>query len=517
MKALLTFKQFGLTLLYFLLVQGLLAQSSDSPYEKEYKENEGMIRVEYGKKFGFLDLNRKEVIPLQYAQAYDFRDGLARVSIDGKKWGFIDQRGKVVIPFEYDNFSYEFRDGYIPALRGDKWGMINEKGKTIVPHQYQYLNFFQEGLASAAKKMDGETKWGFVNQNGTEVIPLQYTSVSYFNEGLAAVKQGGKWGFVNSSGELEIPLQYDEAYGFNEGRAPVMIRGKWGFIDPDNRLVIPALYDQVYGFKSNGETQVLQGTEGFFINREGQRLSKGQWLLIFTKGLKWGEQYWYRGEMYADKVNTKYAEGFSFTGVAHNLYQPELFLVMTKPRLYTQTYFYNYKLDQFWEKIKEMNKQNRTISHISYGNGNWSAVATVNTSSYREVILKHGVYPEESVEKYRKQGYSIISMAYGNGTWFVVMGNLKYKDQLLRVYSYNNWNADEVKDLQNEGYFITALTKAEDQTVVVFTKGTVIKEQLLLWSDEVPMREIKSYWDKGYESYLHFYLPRHVTIGKSGW
>ena len=50
---------------------------------------------------------------------------------------------------------------------------------------------------------------------------------------------------------------------------------------------------------------------------------------------------------------------------------------------------------------------------------------------------------------------------------------------------------------------------------VVFTKGTGIKEQLLVWSDELPLRELKSYWDKGYKSYKNFYITRSVIIGDS--
>ena len=41
------------------------------------------------------------VIPAQYTQASDFKEGLARVQKNGR-FGFINKDGKTIIPFRYD-------------------------------------------------------------------------------------------------------------------------------------------------------------------------------------------------------------------------------------------------------------------------------------------------------------------------------------------------------------------------------------------------------------------------------
>lgn len=494
----------------------VFSQSSDSPYEKEYKPKEGMIRVEYRNKTGYLDLSRKEVITVQYEKAYDFRNGLAEVSPDGKKWGYINKKGQAVVPFDYEEFMYGFRDGYTPAKKDGKWGIINEKGKTVVPHRYDHIYYFSDGMAAVAQEQNDKTSWGFVNEKGAEFIPLQYENVSNFSEGMAAVRMGEKWGFIDTKGKLLIPYKYDYAHGFSDGLAAVRVNGKWGFIDASGNMVIAAQYDNAYSFK-RGEAEVKKGAEGFYINKEGKRLTDGRWLLLFTKGVKMGEQYWYRGEKFSDDLNKKYSQGFSFTANAYNLFKPEMFVVMTKLQGVEQTYHYDFAYEKFWERIKEMNKKNRGFTSLSYGNGYWSGISTALSPGVKEVVISNSSYPEASIEKYRKDGYFISSIAYGDDRWLVAVSTQNYKDQEVVWYEFDNWNEADVKERFKNGYAITSMAKAGGDYVVVYTKGTGITEQLLLWSDEVPMREIKNYWDDGYKSYLHFYVPRRVTINKIGW
>lgn len=56
-------------------------------------------------KYGFIDINDKIVISPIYKEADVFRNGLAKVSIDGKHYGYINNKGKIVIPLEYNYLS----------------------------------------------------------------------------------------------------------------------------------------------------------------------------------------------------------------------------------------------------------------------------------------------------------------------------------------------------------------------------------------------------------------------------
>ena len=42
----------------------------------------------------------KEIIPLQYDDAYSFSEGLAAVKKD-ELWGYIDKNGNEILPFKY--------------------------------------------------------------------------------------------------------------------------------------------------------------------------------------------------------------------------------------------------------------------------------------------------------------------------------------------------------------------------------------------------------------------------------
>ena len=75
------------------------------------------------KKWGFVDKNGKETIPLIYQNAYSFGEGLACVQLNNY-WGFIDKSGSVVIPTMYD-MAYSFQEGLALVSLNNKWGFVD--------------------------------------------------------------------------------------------------------------------------------------------------------------------------------------------------------------------------------------------------------------------------------------------------------------------------------------------------------------------------------------------------------
>lgn len=104
-------------------------------------------------------------------------------------------------------------------------------------------------------------------------------------------------------------------------------------------------------------------------------------------------------------------------------------------------------------------------------------------------------------------------MAYGNGKWVVVLRNVNYTGQNLRLYQ-GGWDQDDVDAHAKYGYHPTSVAVEDDKYYIIYTKGSGIKEQVFLWSEDIPMREINQYWDKGYQSYRTYYLPRNTTLDK---
>ena len=77
----------------------------------EYFSYGGFARVKLNKKWGFIDKTGKEVIPVKFEEARDFKDGLARVKLKGK-WGMIDKLGRIIIPIKQD-YVYDVHFGKV--------------------------------------------------------------------------------------------------------------------------------------------------------------------------------------------------------------------------------------------------------------------------------------------------------------------------------------------------------------------------------------------------------------------
>ncbi len=195
------------------------------------------------------DYKRKVVIKPRYdfiSETYIeewYSDGLAEVARNNK-YGFIDEDGKEVVPLKYD-FVGSFSDDMVGVGIGGTW--------------------------NGGKYSGG--KWGFVDKTGKEVISLKYDMVSEFVEGSAKIKLNGKWGIVSTAGKEIVSPKYDLITYFSEGLAPVgyTITGKLGFIDRIGKEVIPIIYDKVGHFEG-GKAKVVLNDREFFIDRTGREV-----------------------------------------------------------------------------------------------------------------------------------------------------------------------------------------------------------------------------------------------------
>lgn len=264
---------------------------TEAKYEAAEPFNDGLARVKLNGKYGFINKQGKEVIPLkydfaQYGVPFTSKDKnsndetLLAVELNGK-WGYINKTGKEIIPLIYDdtenvkNHLEEifgrlwilFKDGgeygerLLKVKLNDKWGFIAKTGKEVIPFKYDSSHSFSEGLAPVQLNK----KWGFINKAGEEIIPFKYDEAYPFTDGLAGVRVNGKLGFIDGSGNEVIPLKYEEGKPFFEELAAVKLNGKFGFIDKRGKEVIPYKYDEVgmFGFNDGLASVRLNGKWGF--------------------------------------------------------------------------------------------------------------------------------------------------------------------------------------------------------------------------------------------------------------
>ena len=192
-----------------------------------------------------------------------YSEGLAPALQDGM-WGYVDYERKIVIPFQF-KFAGQFDQGMARVNLNDKFSFINAKGTRVTP-EFDGAFDFHEGLA--AVEVGGNV--GYIRRDGTFAIPPVHHSASGidFSEGLAAIRVNERVGFMDRTGKIVIQPKYDDVFAFSDGRAPVELAGKWGYVDKAGNLVIPIRYDIAHMF-SEGLASVELNGKWQYIDRNG--------------------------------------------------------------------------------------------------------------------------------------------------------------------------------------------------------------------------------------------------------
>ena len=227
---------------------------------------------------------------------------------DSCKWGYIDIEGKLVVPLQFAKV-HAFSEG-LAAVRYNtsfNWGYIDKEGKMVIQPQLFKAESFSEGLAAVEILNEHEdcSKWGYIDKEGKFVIQPQFDEADSFSEGLAVVRIGdwdsGKYGYINKEGKMVIQPQFDEADSFSEGLAAVKIgdwdSGKYGYIDKEGKMVIQPQFDMAHAFSEGLATVRVDDyiwneysyEASFYINKEGKMIVGpfiwGATIYNFTYGL----------------------------------------------------------------------------------------------------------------------------------------------------------------------------------------------------------------------------------------
>ena len=127
----------------------------------------------YGGKWGFIDTNGREVIPLRYSDARDFHDGLAAVQGVEERWGYVNVAGAEVIPPLLHAVG-DFSDGRAPTIHDEGWGFIDASGRWAILADYPGVTRFVNGRALVSRGVDGPHLWGFIDTAGRPVGPTAF-------------------------------------------------------------------------------------------------------------------------------------------------------------------------------------------------------------------------------------------------------------------------------------------------------------------------------------------------------
>ncbi|MDR1679717.1 MAG: WG repeat-containing protein [Prevotellaceae bacterium] len=118
----------------------------------------------------------------QYDNSISFYNGYAAIKLNGK-WGFININGKEITPLKYDEVSDFNRHGIAKVKLNEKWGFIDKTGKEITQIKYDDIDLerrFINNIGFTKVKLNG--KYGFINEDLKEITLIKYDDVQNFNE-----------------------------------------------------------------------------------------------------------------------------------------------------------------------------------------------------------------------------------------------------------------------------------------------------------------------------------------------
>ena len=101
--------------------------------------------------YGFIDKQNNLVVPATYEYAMPYTEGVAAVKAYDR-WGFIDHNGREVLPIKYELLG-QMQNGYTFAVFNGDAALIGKDLKPITPFIYEDMQRVSEGLC-AVKKMD---------------------------------------------------------------------------------------------------------------------------------------------------------------------------------------------------------------------------------------------------------------------------------------------------------------------------------------------------------------------------
>lgn len=145
-------------------------------------------------RYGLIAINGEVILEPTYRQVNRFSDGLAAVSRDSEspvasndepmrvtfddpdqgRWGFVDVQGRVAIPLEFEQVG-RFREGLARAKKNGQWGYINPAGDWAVEPRFDWARDFTDGLA----EVWAEGEIVLIDRSGSIVLRTGLSAVTF--------------------------------------------------------------------------------------------------------------------------------------------------------------------------------------------------------------------------------------------------------------------------------------------------------------------------------------------------
>ncbi|MCH2046508.1 MAG: WG repeat-containing protein, partial [Saprospiraceae bacterium] len=252
-----------------------------------------------GDKYGFMDEEGKEIIPVQFEaikgkkfnhlfRPKGFIGNYASVSKNGK-WGLIDSLGREIIPFDYDQplgiglfsndkssalWDYFYTQKLIVRKnrKVNVYGLIDSNNQVLLKEAYVYIQPFLLGDKQYILGQKFKGKKELFDLQGNKILNHSYQDLSASKTGLLIASKGkGKYGLINLEGKELIPLKYYWIQDLDPKHGLFLFRTKakgslQGIINQNGEVILKPTYEYISHFQ-----------EGLaVVGRRNQALEKKQ-------------------------------------------------------------------------------------------------------------------------------------------------------------------------------------------------------------------------------------------------
>lgn len=251
----------------------------------------GLINVCKNDKWGCLDLDGNEIIPLCYEWIKPFgcEDECVTSAKKDGYWGVVDKRGNVVVPFtQEEEILFKEKINYFKNAKGKKI-KIDNKGRLFAANNNSIIRYYNQYGVAIFKK-DG--KYGLVDRNDVPILPFVYDSITDSpSKKCYIIEQDGKFGVASYEGILKVAPIYDGiATGVKEAFI-VVTDNHYGLINWEGHVIVKPFYDFIkyigkgcFRFKKGSEWllyKVRSGKDGTPNVAKKSKMSLGEYYIVF--------------------------------------------------------------------------------------------------------------------------------------------------------------------------------------------------------------------------------------------
>ncbi len=294
MSRILKFHLFLLVLFFAVDVQAQTVRWTIKPdYDSVEMCADGLYKVKKGSKYGILNKDGAEVVPVCMDVLTSFSEGFAlALNNEGAGYrlkGIIGDNGYYMPVYEewYVKDYPFFSEGKLPVynIRG-RYGYIDSSGRVVLDFKYFGIHPFSEGFAAVTTVKSKKSKVSYINERG-ETLNLNEVGAIYFgstfkNGEALVIPKDGSHIIINKYGNIlgldkspskrfdwknsladgpteRIDDKYEPEY--DNYPATFSLGEKWGYRTADF-VILPPQFDLAYPFSKGYAVVSVNGKEG---------------------------------------------------------------------------------------------------------------------------------------------------------------------------------------------------------------------------------------------------------------